>query len=138
MQRALSIKEITQLRKRISDNIELRLSCTITGEMNSFKDIEKYIEQAKKTEINNVIFRSEYFSKNQNLDVYRSLWGKQFTADICSCGHLKMNGVDADFRESDIRLKQNICDHNLYFRDFIYKTDDKLSGSWEFGSQNII
>jgi hypothetical protein len=65
------------------------------------------------------------------------MWGKLFTADICNCGVKMIDGVNAEYRESNIALKQAICDDNTYFRDFIYKDDDMLSGSWQYGSQVI-
>lgn len=138
MGKCLTWGDIGSLRKGFSDNIELRAACTITADMNTEENIMKYIENAKHYGIDNVIFRNEYKGFDKNLSAFKKIWKSLFTADICNCGYKLVKGVNAEYRESNVKLKQRICDANLYFRDFIYKDDDMLSGSWEYGSQNII
>lgn len=137
MRNCLSFDEVRELRRKISSNKDIRLACTITEDCYTEKDIMAYIEKAKSIGIDNVIFRNEYRGFNLRLDAFRKIWGNLFSADICNCGYKLINGVNAEFRHSNIKLKQAICDANLYFRDFIYKDDDMLSGSWEYGSQII-
>jgi organic radical activating enzyme len=137
MGRCLSFKEVEELRKNISDKIELRMACTITEHCHTENDIMAYITKVKSCGINNVIFRNEYRGYNKHLAAFQKIWGNLFTADICNCGYKLINGVNSEYRESNVKLKQAICDANAYFRDFIYKDDDVLSGSWEYGSQVI-
>jgi sulfatase maturation enzyme AslB (radical SAM superfamily) len=137
MGNCISFEEVKKLRQRISDNKEMRLACTITEDCYTEKDIMAYIDRAKSIGINNVIFRNEYNGFNKHLYAFRKIWGKLFTADICNCGYKLISGVNSEYRESNIRLKQTICSANTYFRDFIYKDDDILSGSWEYCSQPI-
>ncbi len=138
MGNCLTFDDVERIRKIISNNIEIRLACTITKFIRKESDIMAYINKAKSIGINNVIFRKEYRGINQKLDVFKKIWNNLFYADICNCGYKLINGVNTEYRESNIKLKQMICDANLYFRDFIYKDDDVLSGSWEYGSQVII
>lgn len=137
MKKCLQYNDIKQLRKKISENIEIRLACTITKHLYTEADIEKYINKAKSIGVNNVIFRNEYSGFDKYLAAFQKIWGNLFTADICNCGYKLINGVNAEYRESDVRLKEKICKANLYIRDFIYKDDDVLGGSWEYGSQQI-
>ncbi len=137
MVNCLDFNQIKSLRDEIGKNIEIRLACTITKYLYKEKDIMKYIEKAKSIGVNNVIFRNEYKGFNKYLEDFRRIWGDLFTADICNCGYKFIKGVNAEYRESNVKLKQAICEANTYFRDFIYHDNDTLSGSWEYGSQLI-
>ncbi len=134
----LSYDEVKHIRDLIQSDKEIRLACTITKYLYKEGDIMDYINKAKSIGINNVIFRNEYRGFNKYLDAFKKIWGNLFAADICNCGYKLINGVNSEYRETNIILKQKICDANTYFRDFIYKEDDTLSGSWEYGSQIII
>jgi molybdenum cofactor biosynthesis enzyme MoaA len=134
MGNCLTFNEIKQLRKDLPESIELRLACTITKHLHTERDIMNYINSAKDIGVNNVIFRNEY-RESKYLGDFKKIWKEFFTADICKCGYKLINGINSEYRESNIELKQAICDANLYVRDFIYKDDDKLSGSWEYNSQ---
>jgi MoaA/NifB/PqqE/SkfB family radical SAM enzyme len=138
MGNCLTFDDVRRLRSTIRDDIEIRLACTITRYLHTEEDIMKYIACAKETGVNNVIFRNEYRGFDKYLSDFRRIWGKLFTADICNCGVKWINGVNAEYRESNVMLKQAICDADLYVRDFIYKDDDLLGGSWEYGSQVIV
>lgn len=137
MQNCLTFDQVERLRNQISSDKEIRLACTITKYLYKEADILAYINKAKSIGVNNVIFRNEYKGLNKYLAAFQKIWGNLFTADICNCGYKMINGVHSEYRESNIKLKQMICDANTYFRDFIYKDDDVLSGSWEYGSQII-
>ena len=130
-------EEIGNLNNSFNKNIEVRAACTISKELNTESEIMKYIETAKAHGLNNVIFRNEYRGFDKNLSSFKKIWEKLYTADICNCGYKLINGINAEFRQSNIKLKQAISEANTYFRDFIYKDDDMLSGSWEYGFQNI-
>ena len=136
MGKSLFFDDIGFIREELPD-IEIRLACTITKYLHTKQDIEKYISKAKSINVNNVIFRNEYKGFNKYLTEFRKIFDNLYSADICNCGHKIINGVDSEYRESNVSLKQRICDANLYFRDFIYKDDDVLSGSWEYNSQVI-
>ena len=138
MGNCLTFNEIEELRKLLSKEIEIRLACTITKYLYSESDILNYINKAKSIGVNNVIFRNEYKGFNKYLEEFRKIWVNLYTADICNCGYKFINGVNAEYRESNVKLKQKICDKNLYFRDFIYNDDDTLGGSWNYGSQILI
>lgn len=135
MGNCLTFNEIEQLRKDLPNEIELRLACTITKDLHTESDIMNYINMGKNIGVNNVIFRNEYKGFDKYLTDFRKMWKELFTADICNCGYKFINGVNAEYRESNIALKQAICDANLYVRDFIYKDDNTLAGSWNYGSQ---
>lgn len=137
MRTCLSFQEVQELREKLSSDIEVRLACTITKYLHTKEDIMAYINKAKSIGVNNVIFRNEYKGMNKYLTAFQKMWGKLFTADICNCGVKVIEGVNAEYRESDTNLKESICQANLYIRDFIYKDDDFLSGSWNYGSQVI-
>lgn len=137
MGNCVTFTELADLRKKLSNNIEMRAACTITKDCHTELDIMTYISRVKKCGVDNVIFRNEYRGFNKHLTAFKKIWKDLWTADICNCGRKLINGVNAEYRESNIRLKQRICDANAYFRDFIYKDDDMLSGSWEYGSQVI-
>jgi organic radical activating enzyme len=137
MGNCLTFEDIKDLRKKIPESIEIRLACTITQYLHSEEDIVKYIEAAKNIGVNNVIFRNEYSGFNRYLAAFQKMWGLLYTADICNCGYKLIKGVNAEYRESNTKLKQAICDADLYIRDFIYKDDDILGGSWEYDSQVI-
>jgi organic radical activating enzyme len=137
MGRCLTFDDVSKIRRKISDNIEIRMACTITEHCHTEAHIMAYIERVKKCGIDNVIFRNEYRGYNRYLAAFRKIWSNLFTADICNCGYKLIDGVNSEYRESNVKLKQAICDANSYFRDFIYKDDDMLSGSWEYGSQVI-
>lgn len=137
MKNCLTFDEVARLRRKISDNVEIRMACTITEHCHTEEDILAYIDKVKSCGIDNVIFRNEYRGFNKHLTVFQKIWGQLYTADICNCGRKLINGVDAEYRESNIKLKQKICEANTYIRDFIYKDDDVLSGSWEYDSQVI-
>lgn len=137
MGKHLTFDEVKSIRQKILDEKEIRLACTITEDCYTEADIMAYIEKAKSIGVKNVIFRNEYRGFDNKLNAFKKIWGNLFSADICNCGYKFIKGVNAEFRHSNIRLKQAICDANLYFRDFIYKDDDMLSGSWEYGSQII-
>lgn len=137
MKNCLTFEKIEKLRKKISKNIEIRLACTITKYLYKENDIMNYIEKAKSININNVIFRNEYKGFNKYLYDFKKIWKNLYTADICNCGYKLIKGVNSEYRESNIKLKQDICNANLYVRDFIYKDDDILSGSWLYNSQII-
>ncbi len=137
MGNCLTFDDVKKIRALISSNVEIRLACTITEYLYKEKDILKYINKAKSIGVDNVIFRNEYKGFDKFLATFQKIWGRLYTADICNCGYKLINGVNSEYRESNIKLKQMICDTNTYFRDFIYKDDDTLSGSWEYGSQVI-
>jgi len=137
MKNALTWGQIKELRSLINDDIELRTACTITEDMKTEYDIMKFIETSKSNGVENVIFRNEYREFNKHLEEFQKIWNNLFTADICNCGYKLINGVNAEYRESNIKLKQEICEADAYMRDFIYKDDDMLSGSWEYGSQEL-
>jgi organic radical activating enzyme len=137
MKNCLTYEQVRNIRNEIKSDIEIRIACTITEFLYTEKDIMAYIENARKNNINNVIFRSEYKGFDKRLHSFKKIWGDLFAADICNCGYKFIDGVNAEYRESNINLKQDICDSDLYYRDFIYKDDDMLSGSWKYNSQNI-
>lgn len=137
MGNCLTFDKVAEIRKRLSDNIEIRMACTITEACHTEKDIMSYIEKVRSCGVENVIFRNEYRGFDKHLTAFQNIWKDLWTADICNCGYKLINGVNAEYRESNIKLKQAICEANSYFRDFIYKDDDTLSGSWEYGSQII-
>jgi organic radical activating enzyme len=138
MVNCLKYEDIEKIRKNINNNIEIRLACTITENLYKESDILNYINNAKLVGINNVIFRNEYRGFNKYLSSFRKIWNDLYTADICNCGYKLINGVNAEYRESNINLKQDICNANTYFRDFIYSEIDILSGSWNRNSQVIL
>ncbi|MBV5347861.1 radical SAM protein, partial [bacterium] len=127
----LQLATIPKLRKEISANIEIRLAATITQHLHTEEDILAYTKMAKSLGIDSVIFRNEYKGFDRHLTAFQRIWGDMFTADICNCAVKIINGVRADYRESNVRLKQAICEAGLYFRDFIYQANDTLGGSWE-------
>lgn len=137
MGRCLTFDDVARLRRGISSNIEIRMACTITEHCHTEADIMAYIAKVKSCGVENVIFRNEYRGYNKHLAAFQKIWGNLWTADICNCGYKLINGVNSEYRESNIALKQAICDANAYIRDFIYKDDDMLSGSWQYGSQEI-
>jgi MoaA/NifB/PqqE/SkfB family radical SAM enzyme len=135
MGNCLTFSQIEKLRKEFPNNIEFRLACTITKDLYTEEDILTYINKTKSIGIDNVIFRNEYKGFDKYLTEFKKIWGNLFSADICNCGYKLINGVNSEYRESNVRLKEDICQKDLYYRDFIYKDDDMLSGSWNYGSQ---
>lgn len=137
MGRCLTFDDVSRLRRNTSDNIEIRMACTITAHCHTEADIMAYIAKVKSCGVENVLFRNEYRGYNKHLAAFQKIWRNLWTADICNCGYKLINGINAEYRESNIALKQAICEANAYIRDFIYKDDDMLSGSWQYGSQGI-
>jgi len=135
MGNCLTYSQIENLRTILPSKIDIRLACTITKYLHKEQDIMSYINKAKSIGVNNVIFRNEYKGFDKYLTDFKNIWGKLYRADICNCGYKLINGVNSEYRESNIKLKQSICDKNLYIRDFIYNDDDMLGGSWNYGSQ---